>query len=550
MILDTNIMEFAHMIQFSLISKIMTEASGPILANKYLCAICIVAFLLSKMPNKIKNAISDSIINYLYDPNNADESCILITSHKKTYYTSTMGVAKETARMDYSDYFHGLNHFLLTKIPDKISCLCENIKKENERYYTDSENEYGFMPHYNVKIQIVENPPIFFENIIQNKNRDDDDDENKNKITTGEHKHYTYKLTTPGRNNVKSLTKFIESCHDAYIKFNEPINQQIYEYAKSKKDDCDKIKMVYYSKPFKSNKTFDHIFYDQKEDLLEYIRRFSNPANILKNEQEYNNSGITCKTTLLLYGPPGCGKSSTIRAALNETGRHGVLIRWSTIKTCRDFCNIFRPEMINKKYTLVDVCYIFEDFDANSSNILKRRPKIENNNIVNYMTASDDDDNDFNEFINGQNDNEKYKALITKQHEKIKKLSSIVGTISRPMDDELTMECVLNVLDGVAELHQAMIIFSTNCPIEDIDPAFLRTGRIDKKVKLTYASTNTIKQMIQHKFQLSEEDMMLYKDQMANILPGKISPADIQSICFSYNREQVKECINKINSFQ
>jgi SpoVK/Ycf46/Vps4 family AAA+-type ATPase len=230
---------------------------------------------------------------------------------------------------------------------------------------------------------------------------------------------------------------------------------------------------------------------------------------------------------MLLTGLPGTGKSCTIRGILNETGRHGVLVSWSKLKTCSDFCSIFRlTEINNKKYLLKDLCFIFEDFDANNNGILRDRGRggvccsdVESVSVVDLEESKK----------NGQGQGQGRGGEVDLDLQKL-----LLGGIVKGVrgEDDLTLECVLNVLDGIVELHGAMIIFTTN-HLEQIDPAFFRSGRIDYRKEFKLASVGIIKEMVAQirKIDVGRGEYAAYFEKMGDDL---ISPADVQSVCFKY----------------
>ena len=112
------------------------------------------------------------------------------------------------------------------------------------------------------------------------------------------------------------------------------------------------------------------------------------------------------------------------------------------------------------------------------------------------------------------------------------------------IEDELTLECVLNVLDGIIELHNAMIIFTTN-HLEQIDPAFTRSGRIDFHLEFKLATVNIIKEML-YKIRKIDVTNAKYKKFFDKMKDYVISPADVQNICFKYKNENVTEILNDI----
>ena len=188
------------------------------------------------------------------------------------------------------------------------------------------------------------------------------------------------------------------------------------------------------------------------------------------------------------------------------------------------------------------LCFIFEDFDANDCDILKKRSsKVTEEDVLsstggvskllkkNARNKLDDDGID----EEGEN-----KLLSLTDMQKIMLLNK------PQIEDELTLECVLNVLDGIIELHNAMIIFTTN-HLEQIDPAFTRSGRIDFHQEFTLATVNTIKEMLQkiRKIDVSNVKYKKYFDKMKDYV---ISPADVQNICFKYKNENAVEILNDI----
>jgi chaperone BCS1 len=238
-----------------------------------------------------------------------------------------------------------------------------------------------------------------------------------------------------------------------------------------------------------------------------------------KGEERYKRSGFTFKAGLLFYGSPGCGKTSTIKAILKYTNRHGIIINLSKIKTCDELQNIFRKRKFkDTELNGKQICYILEDCDAFDNNIIQSR-NLENNEKINELSEL------------GQLS--KLIDLTT---------SSNMKLINKVDDDTVNLSCFLNILDGIIELHGIMIIMTTNYP-EKIDEALIRPGRFDFKYEFKRASKNIIKEMLQFKYELSEQDINNYIKHL-NILDEKLSPAEVQSICFK--NDNVVDCIKEI----
>merc|ERR1711862_960630 len=64
-------------------------------------------------------------------------------------------------------------------------------------------------------------------------------------------------------------------------------------------------------------------------------------------------------------------------------------------------------------------------------------------------------------------------------------IGPFVGAASDLKKDKLNLSGLLNVLDGVVDTPDRILIMTTNHP-EQLDPALIRPGRIDKKILLGY----------------------------------------------------------------
>jgi SpoVK/Ycf46/Vps4 family AAA+-type ATPase len=325
-------------------------------------------------------------------------------------------------------------------------------------------------------------------------------------------------LSKRGLDNIGVLNKFVNDCVVIYHKEERDKDdiQKIFEYQLSKTDDEGIQTLSFQESVFQSNKTFANLFFENKEKVLKEIQKFSrNLSEKEKNEikEEYKYQGMPFKSIYLLYGPPGVGKSSLIKAFMNETKRHGMTIPWSRIKTAADFTNICRVN--HKNLSQKDVILIFEDFDANSSTVVKTRKNLKPQ-----------------EKEKTEEKNEGSETVIKNTIDTLMKITTLPD---KEKEDELTLECVLNTLDGINELHDAVIVFTTN-DIISIDPALLRSGRIDKIIHMDYIKTPIIKEMIEYSFKTKVEE----------ILPDmKISPAIVQEIC-KRCKTDIHKCIAEL----
>ena len=110
---------------------------------------------------------------------------------------------------------------------------------------------------------------------------------------------------------------------------------------------------------FESGKTFDNVFYSQKEDILKRLNFFTN------NKTWYKQRGIPYTMGFMFYGEPGCGKTSTIKAIANHTQRHIVSVPLNKIKTAKELLNVFYSTRMNYVDIPLDKrLYVLEDIDA------------------------------------------------------------------------------------------------------------------------------------------------------------------------------------------
>jgi hypothetical protein len=475
----------------------------------------------------ILNELFNELINYR---KNKTECFITIPYHKRNLTQNSFGVAKEDIHISYSNRFHALNYYIEKHAPENISQMIEILNRQFKNAYYDSEViDYILLPVHNQKIKISKDMDIFFEIIVEQE-QNDESNEKKQKKPNVNAKNYIYRISKPGKENYPILKKFLDNCVTNFE--NEMVNkynQQIFEFIKSAKDEDDNMRLYYRSTDFYSNKHLDkNIFFENKTRFINYVDKFKNKDHNEKSihEIEYEDAGITFKAGILLYGEPGCGKSCTIRGILNRTGRHGVLVRWSVIKTCSDFVAIFRSAINNKKYKPNELCFIFEDFDANNDEVLKIRKHItediSNTKLENALQCKNIENQD------------------------LKSVQTMLQDFCKNKEDDLTLDCVLNTIDGIVELHNAMYIFTTNMDINKLDKAFIRPGRIDYKLELKRASVSIIKEMLSYKYRNEIEDMEKYNAFFLKMKNYKLTPAEVQKTYLNYDSSKIEICLQEL----
>ena len=180
---------------------------------------------------------------------------------------------------------------------------------------------------------------------------------------------------------------------------------------------------------FESVKSFNNVFFSEKESLIEKIEFFEN------NESWFTERGIPYMLGLLFHGDPGCGKTSTIKAIANMTRRHIISVPLKNVRTVSDLYNIFYGAKVNNRSIAMDKkLFVLEDIDCGGlEDIVKKRKTVEKDDTEEGNKSSTTDDSD-----NGDQDEIKEKDKKKKKKKEDDK-------------KKLTLSDLLEVFDGVME---------------------------------------------------------------------------------------------------
>jgi hypothetical protein len=442
----------------------------------------------------------------------------------------------------YSKDFLAVIYYIMNYCTDDIKSITQIMSenKELSNFYSDSgDSEYIYIPLSNKRFVISKKLNIYCKLNINDLN---DEDENNGKSNTKCIKKKSYILKLWMRSgNINTIRDFIAECNILYDKSkhtNDSNKRKIFVYDKSEKTEDD-TKLYFKDYPMEHNKDLNlNIFFEGKDRLINYINPFIFNPNEEFNvgEEKYKRSGFTFKAGLLFYGYPGCGKTSTIKAILKYTNRHGIVLNLNRIKTCEELEQIFRKRNFDdKQLSGKELCYILEDCDATGEsglNILSSRKSKNTNNSLSKINYQNNDDTDDDEAQNDSNKTENIVAKLLMSSCEYKKVN----------DDSANLSCFLNILDGIIELHGIMIIMTTNYP-EKIDNALIRPGRFDFKYEFKRASRNIIREMLKFKYELTEDEMLKY-DNILTIKDEVLSPAQVQSV--SFQNDNIVQCINEL----
>jgi chaperone BCS1 len=199
-----------------------------------------------------------------------------------------------------------------------------------------------------------------------------------------------------------------------------------------------------------TNKTFANTVMDSKTeaDLYPDIRRF------MTSSEEYARRGIPYQRGYFLPGPPGSGKSSTIKAIANEFSL--PIFMWNL------------DELASESQ--------MNELATSMVSIVQGRP---------YMIVFEDVDR--TEFMLAP------PASGPASSSPAPSRRAQASSASTKIRDKLGMSSLLNLIDGVTEAHGRILVFTANDrAVVEQHTALLRPGRVDRSVEIGYCTPNQV----------------------------------------------------------
>lgn len=272
---------------------------------------------------------------------------------------------------------------------------------------------------------------------------------------------------------------------------------------------------------------------DIKDDINDFVN----------SEKWYHQRDIPFKRSYLLYGKPGCGKTSVIKGISSHTKRHMHYLMLNNVMSDTQLLEIMNK--INYKETIL----IIEDIDC-MTNIIESRDK---NNDKDTKTEND------------TNTDDSLKDKISALEDKINSLDpfrpyNTYNTYNKSIKSNqneksaLTLSGLLNAIDGVFDCDGRIMIMTTNHP-EILDNALTRAGRIDRKIYFDTCDIDQIQRIFEMMYDIKVSDLhisqlhMVHNDMVQN---NKVyTPADVTSLFLRYKNDPDNALLNfdKIEEF-
>ncbi|MEM3538746.1 MAG: CDC48 family AAA ATPase [Nitrososphaerales archaeon] len=231
------------------------------------------------------------------------------------------------------------------------------------------------------------------------------------------------------------------------------------------------------------------VTYEEIGGLKDEITRLREIVELpLRHPEVFQRLGIDPPNGILLYGPPGCGKTLLAKALANESEAN--------------FFSISGPEIMNKYYgeTEARLRDIFKDAKENAPSII---------------------------FI------DELDAIAPKREETF-------GDVEKRVVAQL-----LSLMDGLSERGRVVVIGATNRP-ESIDPALRRPGRFDREVEIGVPNADARLEILQ----IHTRGMPLASDvdlkKIAQETHG-YSGADLRALCREAALKALRRYLPEIN---
>ncbi|KAG5479246.1 hypothetical protein LSCM4_01835 [Leishmania orientalis] len=309
-------------------------------------------------------------------------------------------------------------------------------------------------------------------------------------------------------------------------------------------------KMLFNQYVLRSNKDFTTLFFPQRDATLALIDQF------MQRRGRFAVEGFPQRLGFLVYGPPGTGRHTFVKALAAYTGRHVVSVPLSRLRTNQQLYDIFFVREFQseerggaQKLRMEDVIFLFDDVDAADPVVCARAARrVVQRRAAARLTARAgrreapltncviEMDTSSSQPVVRVEDSALPLALLLEmmgggaapaaasgasedggapteggRRRRAKKraaaasdggadvvrgnLRGLNDTLFGESKDKLDLAGLLNVLDGVVDMPGRMVVMITEHP-EWLDPALIRPGRFSVRLRLDYMEMEALVQML------------------------------------------------------
>ncbi|KAL1202902.1 AAA-ATPase [Cardamine amara subsp. amara] len=284
-------------------------------------------------------------------------------------------------------------------------------------------------------------------------------------------------------------------------------NQDRLLYTNSKSGSLDSRGLPWESVPFKHPSTFDTLAMDpfKKQQIMDDLTDFT------KCQSFYKKTGRAWKRGYLLYGPPGTGKSSMIAAMANYLRYDIYDLELTEVKSNSELRKLL---MKTSSKSII----VIEDIDCSINLTIRKKMQIPCS----------------------------YNGLET--------LTGFGLSEDSGNGNTVTLSGLLNFTDGLWSCcgSEKIFVFTTN-HIEKLDPALLRSGRMDMLIDMSYCTFPSLKILLKNYLGYEEEDLNddVFKEIEEVVDKAEITPADVSESLIKNRRDReraVSELLRNLRS--
>uniref|UniRef100_A0A2P2QM18 Putative mitochondrial chaperone BCS1-B n=1 Tax=Rhizophora mucronata TaxID=61149 RepID=A0A2P2QM18_RHIMU len=279
-------------------------------------------------------------------------------------------------------------------------------------------------------------------------------------------------------------------------------NQDRLMYTNSRGGSLDSRGHPWESVPFKHPSTFDTLAMDpvRKAQIMEDLTDFANGRSF------YQRTGRAWKRGYLLYGPPGTGKSSMIAAMANYLGYDIYDLELTEVHNNSELRKLLMKT--NSKSIIV-----IEDIDC-SINLSNRKKSNANSG-----------------------------SMGRSYYDPELRPGSGGGGGGEDGGNSITLSGLLNFTDGLWSCcgSEKIFVFTTN-HVEKLDPALLRSGRMDMHIFMSFCSFPALKILLKNYLDYEEGDLNegVLKELESITDKAEMTPADVSEVLIKNRRNKDK----------